>query len=74
LAKGLTSGYIPLGACMINEKVENAWKEDSPLSVWMQGYTYSGHPVACAAGIAALKLMHNEKHAENAREIGGHLL
>jgi putrescine---pyruvate transaminase len=74
LAKGLTSGYIPLGACMINEKIEDAWKEDSPLSVWMQGYTYSGHPVACAAGIAALKLMHSENHAENAREVGNYLL
>ena len=74
LAKGLTSGYIPLGACMINEKVESTWQQDSPLSVWMQGYTYSGHPVACAAGIAALKLCSSEGHADNAREVGDYLL
>lgn len=74
LAKGLSSGYIPLGACMINEKVESAWRQDSPLSVWMQGYTYSGHPVACAAGIAALELTLKEKHDENAKVVGEYLL
>ncbi len=74
LAKGLSSGYIPLGACMINDKVESAWRQDSPLSVWMHGYTYSGHPVACAAGIAALELTLKENHADNAKNVGEYLL
>lgn len=74
MAKGLSSGYIPLGACVINDKVESAWKQDSPLAPWMHGYTYSGHPVACAAGVAALELTVREKLDENAKEIGNYVI
>lgn len=73
-AKGLSSGYLPLGVCTINGRVESAWKKGGPLSEWMHGYTYSGHPVACAAGLATLELTVNEKLDENAARIGAYLL
>ena len=55
LAKALTSGYFPLGAVMIGEKVEGAFMADqSGAGGIYHGYTYSGHPVGCAAALAAL--------------------
>ena len=48
LAKGINSGYVPLGATVVNERVRRAWDSDHPLSAILHGYTYSGHPVACA--------------------------
>lgn len=74
LAKGLTSGYIPLGATLLNDRVASAWDESSPRSVMMHGYTYSGHPVACAAGLAALDLTVSEGFAENAKYVGDYFL
>lgn len=73
-AKGLTSGYIPLGATMINERIANAWEATGPRAVLMHGYTYSGHPVACAAGLAAVDIVVRENLAENARVVGGYFL
>ncbi|EJL27302.1 adenosylmethionine-8-amino-7-oxononanoate aminotransferase, partial [Caulobacter sp. AP07] len=74
LAKGITSGYIPLGATLINERVASAWEAQGPRAVVMHGYTYSGHPVACAAGLAAIDLTLNENLAENARVVGDYFL
>ncbi|MGB1250258.1 MAG: aminotransferase class III-fold pyridoxal phosphate-dependent enzyme [Candidatus Promineifilaceae bacterium] len=61
LAKGINSGYIPLGATMINDRISHALEtnQDSFGAV-MHGYTYSGHPVACAAAIANLDIVQNE--------------
>lgn len=74
LAKGITSGYVPLGATLLNERVAAAWKADGPRSVMMHGYTYSGHPVACAAGLAAIDLTLKEKLHENARDVGAYFI
>lgn len=74
MAKGLTSGYIPLGATLLNARVSDAFDMAGPRSVFMQGYTYSGHPIACAAGIASLELTLRENLAENARVVGAYLL
>lgn len=55
LAKAITSGYFPLGATMIGEKVAEAFEADkTSFGAIGHGYTYSGHPVGCAAGLAAL--------------------
>lgn len=55
LAKALTSGYFPLGAVMVGEKMEDAFMSDeSGAGAIYHGYTYSGHPVGCAAALAAL--------------------
>ncbi|MEZ4633179.1 MAG: aminotransferase class III-fold pyridoxal phosphate-dependent enzyme [Deinococcales bacterium] len=61
LAKGITSGYIPLGATLLSQEVvETIENAAGNLSRVMHGYTYSGHPVACAAGIAALDIVEQE--------------
>lgn len=75
LAKGISSGYIPLGAVMINERMEQAWDANADFNgVIMTGYTYSGHPVACAAGLAALDIVEKENLPENAKAQGDYLI
>jgi len=55
LAKAITSGYFPFGACMVNSRVEAAFMEDKTGAGGIyHGYTYSGHPVGCAAALATL--------------------
>ena len=75
LAKGLTSGYLPLGACVASTKVFNAFLGDTDENrEFAQVCTYGGHPVACAAGIANLKILQEERLWENAEKVGTHLL
>jgi adenosylmethionine-8-amino-7-oxononanoate aminotransferase len=55
IAKAITSGYFPLGAVVVNEKIESAFKSNKDaLGSIYHGYTYSGHPVGCAAALACL--------------------
>ena len=74
LAKGINSGYVPLGATVVNERVRRAWNSDHPLSAILHGYTYSGHPVACAAANAALQIVEDEHLPENAARVGNYCL
>jgi putrescine---pyruvate transaminase len=74
LAKGLTSGYVPLGATLLNQRVSDAWQAVGPRAVLMHGYTYSGHPVCCAAAMAAVDIVVREKLAENAAKVGAYFL
>lgn len=74
LAKGVTSGYLPLSATLLNARVADAWNTAGPRSVYMHGYTYGGHPVACAAGMASVDLIIRENLTENARVVGDYLL
>ena len=74
LAKGINSGYVPLGATAVNERVRRAWDSDHPLSAILHGYTYSGHPVACAAANAALQIVEDEQLSENAARVGSYCL
>jgi adenosylmethionine-8-amino-7-oxononanoate aminotransferase len=73
-AKGINSGYIPLGATAVNNRVAEAWEKDHPLAPIMHGYTYSGHPVACAAAIANLQIVENENLPANAATVGIYFL
>ena len=58
LAKGISSGYIPLGATAISDQVAQVfWQDDSGAGQVFHGYTYSAHPVAAAAAIATLKVL-----------------
>lgn len=68
-AKGLTSGYAPLGAAIISDEIFDvlAQPADHPLS---NGFTYGGHPVACAVGLANIDLMEREKLFDHVRETG----
>lgn len=75
LAKGISSGYVPLSATLVNARVAKAWENDAGFtSVYMHGYTYSGHPVSCAAGLAAIDLVLKENLAENARVVGEYFM
>ncbi|WP_407812787.1 aminotransferase class III-fold pyridoxal phosphate-dependent enzyme, partial [Staphylococcus aureus] len=56
-AKGLTNGAIPMGAVFTSRKVHDALMHGPESQIELfHGYTYSGHPVACAAGIATLDI------------------
>lgn len=57
-AKGVTSGYLPLGGVLISDRVADVLIEKG--GEFFHGYTYSGHPVACAVAIANLKLIQRE--------------
>ncbi|MEE2674602.1 MAG: aminotransferase [Myxococcota bacterium] len=74
LAKGLTSGYAPLSACLLTQRVwEVLEREAETLGVFGHGFTYSGHPLCAAAGLANLDLMKNEALFERAAKLGVHL-
>jgi putrescine aminotransferase len=75
LAKGITSGYIPLGASVVSEKIyrtiADRLPEQMPIS---HGFTYSGHPVACAAALANISVIENDDLVTNANEVGAYLI
>jgi beta-alanine--pyruvate transaminase len=67
-AKGLTSGAVPMGAVIVRKGIYDAFMTGPEHAVELfHGYTYSGHPLACAAGLAALEAYAEEKLFENAR-------
>jgi adenosylmethionine-8-amino-7-oxononanoate aminotransferase len=75
LAKGISAGYVPLGATMYNRRIAEAIEHGSGFShMVMHGYTYSGHPLACAASLAVLDIVESEDLPGNAGRVGQHLL
>jgi adenosylmethionine-8-amino-7-oxononanoate aminotransferase len=75
LAKGISSGYVPLGATAISRKVADAFDAgDAALGAVAHGYTYSGHPVAAAAALATLDVLEREDVVGNAGRQGAYLL
>ena len=71
-AKGLTSAYIPMGAAIVNERIHQNFMGDGTIE-FMHGYTYSGHPAACAAGLAVVDILEKENIVSNANSVGRHL-
>jgi taurine--2-oxoglutarate transaminase len=69
-AKGVNSGYVPLGGVVISEAVAASFAE----RVYPGGLTYSGHPLACAAAVATIEAMRDERIVENAAAIGRDVL
>jgi len=68
-AKGLTSGYIPLGAVIFSDRIWAAMAADG--ARWFtSGYTYSGHPVACAAALRNIEIIEGEDLLGNAARVG----
>ena len=65
-AKGVTSGYIPLGGVMVGDRVAQVLIERG--GEFNHGYTYSGHPVACAVALANLKLIRERGLVERVRD------
>lgn len=68
-AKGLTSGYMPLGAVIVSEKIADHFENHM---LW-GGLTYSSHPVSCAAGVANLAAYEEDGVFENVEQQGMHL-
>jgi putrescine aminotransferase len=68
-AKAVTNGYQPLGGVMIADKVADVLKADG--GEFGHGFTYSGHPAACAAALATLKIIHEQNIVENVDKVSG---
>ncbi|MCB0056821.1 MAG: aspartate aminotransferase family protein [Caldilineaceae bacterium] len=73
-AKGITSGYQPLGGIQFTDAIRDAIEGASDAEVWMHGYTYSGHATACAVGLANIEIIERESLAERAKTLGPRLL
>ena len=65
-AKGVNSGYVPLGGVVISHPISESFND----RVFPGGLTYSGHPLACAAAVATIDVMKEERIVEQASEIG----
>ena len=74
LAKGLTSGYVPMGALLISDRLvrELGAADGAAARVFFSGFTYSGHPVAAAAALAALEVMERDRILEHVRAVMPH--
>ena len=72
-AKGLTSGYLPLGAMIVSDRlIAQISGEDRDEVMFKNGYTYSGHPVCCAAALKNIEIMEREDLLAHVREISPH--
>jgi L-2,4-diaminobutyrate transaminase len=75
LAKGITSAYFPVSASVISERIWDVLEAGSPAhGPVMHGFTYSGHPVGAAIGLANLAIMEGEGMVGNAATMGAYLL
>ena len=72
-AKGVTSGYMPVGGVIASPKVYDAFKGDAT-QTFTHGYTYSGHPAGAAAALANLDILERENLVDNAAEVGDYLI
>ncbi|MEP7023803.1 MAG: aminotransferase class III-fold pyridoxal phosphate-dependent enzyme, partial [Actinomycetota bacterium] len=68
-AKGLTSGYAPLGAVIIGPRVTEPFWRPGSAEVFRHGYTYSAHPTACAVGLANLAVVQREQLVARVAEL-----
>ena len=70
-AKGLTNGAVPMGAVLASKKIYDAFMQGPPNAIELfHGYTYSAHPIACAAGLAAIGIYDDEKLLTRAKQTG----
>lgn len=73
-AKGLTSGYLPLGACVVSDRIYQDFVDNPGGPVLSHGFTYSGHAACCAAGLASLRIVLDEDLPSRAAATGAYLL
>ncbi len=69
VAKGITSGYIPLGGVIASPRVAEPFWSEGTQNVFRHGYTYSGHATACAVGLANLDVIEREQLVERVRKL-----
>ena len=73
-AKGITSGYFPISACLVSQKVWDVIESKAnDAGLFAHGYTYSAHPVGAAAALATLRAIDHEGIVANAAECGARL-
>ncbi len=73
MAKGLTNAAVPMGAVAVTEGIHHAIVDGAPAGIELfHGYTYSGHPLACAAAIAAIDLQRSDDLPGRARAMEGY--
>jgi putrescine aminotransferase len=73
-AKGLTSGYLPLGASIVSDRIFDVIAEEGHGRYFAVGYTYSGHPVACAAGLKNIEIIEREGLLDHVKRIGPYFM
>lgn len=73
-AKGITSGYVPLGGIGVSDRIRAVVNGVAPGQRWMHAFTYSGHPTCCAVALANLDVMESEGLIERAKVSGARLL
>ena len=72
-AKGVTSGYLPLGVVLFRDEMFQTFLDTGDDYAFWHGYTYTGHPTVCAAALANLEIIQREKLVQNARKQGRYL-
>jgi adenosylmethionine-8-amino-7-oxononanoate aminotransferase len=73
-AKGITSGYLPLGGIQISDEIRDTLMSAPPESRWMHAYTYSAHPTCCAVALKNLEIIERENLVERAAKVGEYFL
>jgi putrescine---pyruvate transaminase len=73
-AKGITSGYIPLGGIGVSDRVRDVINSVPPAKRWMHAYTYSGHPTCCAVALKNIEILESERLIDRAAQSGEYLL
>jgi adenosylmethionine-8-amino-7-oxononanoate aminotransferase len=73
-AKGITSGYVPLGGIGVSDEIHDVINGVPPGKRWMHAYTYSGHPTCCAVALRNIQILEDEKLVERAAVSGRRLL
>jgi adenosylmethionine-8-amino-7-oxononanoate aminotransferase len=69
-AKGVTSGYLPMGGVVVNEKMSGTLKENAPM--FMHGSTFGGHPVSAAVALENIRIIERERLLENVHNLEGY--
>ena len=69
-AKGITSGYMPLGGTLISDEIFEVMVSEGAIGPFSHGFTYSGHPACCAAALKNIEIFEREKICEHIRDIG----
>lgn len=69
-AKGISSGYLPLGATLFSEEMYEVISAPDAEGAFTHGFTYSGHPVCCAAALKNIEIIEREQICDHVRELG----
>ncbi len=69
-AKGVTSGYLPLGGIIVSLDIKETLDSVDPADKWMHGYTNSGHPACCAVALRNIEIIERENLVENSARMG----